>query len=167
MLVFSVNTSYPEYSLKKEEELRIFIQQNLVPTFPEIQSVYLLKNTGKADIVTGEAVKIFGADTIVETLLGMEFEIHPKSFFQTNSLGAEKLYETVQTLLHSQGGILLDLYAGTGTIGLLLAKHFDRVVSVELVMEASADGARNALRNNIANVEFFTGKTEDFLQSFQ
>ncbi len=164
MLVFSANTNYPLYGRKEEGEFLIFLRQVLVPAFPEITSVYLLQNTGKADIVTGEAVKVFGDDTIVETLLGMEFEIHPKSFFQTNSQGAEKLYSTALSMLRSEGGILLDLYAGTGTIGILLSKRFDSVVSVELVPEASADGKRNAARNGVTNVEFFTGKAEEFLK---
>ncbi len=166
MLVFSANTDFPAYSRKEEGELLVFVRQFLVPEFPEIESVYLLQNVGKADIVTGQAVKLHGSDTIVETLLGFEFEIHPKSFFQTNSLGAEKLYETVLSLMRSKGGTLLDLYAGTGTIGILLSGRFDSVHSVELVPEASADGARNAARNGVTNVEFFSGKTEEFVTRF-
>ncbi|MDQ1344375.1 MAG: TrmA [Patescibacteria group bacterium] len=166
MLVFSANTDYEGFTRKEEGELLVFVRQTLVPKFPEIESAYLLRNTGKADIVTGEAVKIHGSDTIVENLLGLEFEIHPKSFFQTNSLGAEKLYETALSLMKGQGGTLLDLYAGTGTIGILLAKRFDTVHSVELVPEASADGKRNAARNGVKNVEFFAGKAEDFVKAF-
>lgn len=166
MLVFSANTAFEGFTRKEEGELLVFVRQALVPQFPEIESVYLLRNTGKADIVTGEAVKIHGSDTIVETLLGLEFEIHPKSFFQTNSLGAEKLYEVTLGNLKNKGGTLLDLYAGTGTIGILLASRFDKVHSVELVPEASADGARNAARNGVKNVEFFAGKAEEFVKSF-
>lgn len=166
MLVFSLNTAYEGFSAAGEAGLATFVRDGLVRDFPEIRSAYLLRNTGKADIVTGEAVNLFGSDTIVETLLGLEFEIHPKSFFQTNSLGAEKLYETALSLLKTQGGTLLDLYAGTGTIGILLAKRFAKVHSVELVPEASADGARNAARNGVSNVEFFAGKAEDFVKSF-
>lgn len=166
MLIFSVNTNHPGFTRKEEEDLSIFVRQTLVTQFPEIESAYLLRNVGKADIVTGEAVKLYGSDTIIETLLGLEFEIHPKSFFQTNSLGAEKLYETVISLMRSNGGTLLDLYAGTGTIGILLSKRFDLVHSVELVPEASADGVRNAARNGVKNVEFFTGKAEEFVREF-
>lgn len=166
MLVFSLNTAFEGFSTAREAELSAFVRDTLVREFPEIRSAYLLRNTGKADIVTGEAVKLFGSDTIVESLLGLEFEIHPKSFFQTNSLGAEKLYETALSLMKTQGGTLLDLYAGTGTIGILLAGRFTKVHSVELVPEASADGARNAARNGVRNVEFFAGKAEDFVKSF-
>lgn len=61
--------------------------------------MYILHNTGRADIVTGEEMLIFGKASITEELLGKTFEIQPKSFFQTNSLGAEKLYQMVIDLL--------------------------------------------------------------------
>lgn len=62
--------------------------------------------------------------------------------------------------------MLLDLYAGTGTIGILLAKYFDRVYSVELVRDASLDGEKNALRNGVKNVEFVCNKAEVFAREF-
>lgn len=64
----------------------------------------------------------------------------------------------------SKGGVLLDLYAGTGTIGILLSKYFEKVYSVELVADASADGEKNADRNGIKNVEFVNAKVEDFVK---
>ena len=62
--------------------------------------------------------------------------------------------------------MLLDLYAGTGTIGILLAKYFSKVYSVELVESASRDGEKNASKNGITNVEFVCGKAEDFAKKF-
>jgi len=61
---------------------------------------------------------------------------------------------------------LLDLYAGTGTIGILLARHFDRVYSVEIVEDASRDGQKNAQKNGIANINFICNKAEVFAQEF-
>lgn len=165
MLIFSVNDAYPEYSRKHEGDLLV-LAGNLIAQFPNIVSVYLLRNSGRADIVTGEAVLLKGKKTITEHLLGKTFEINPKSFFQTNSLGAEKLYSVVLDLLQSKGGTLLDLYAGTGTIGILLADRFDHTYSVELVREASEDGAKNALKNGIHTIEFVNRKAEEFLQEF-
>lgn len=63
-----------------------------------------------------------------------------------------------------QKKVLLDLYAGTGTIGILLSKYFEKVYSVELVADASADGEKNADRNGITNVEFVNAKVEDFVK---
>lgn len=68
--------------------------------------------------------------------------------------------------IQSKDGVLLDLYAGTGTIGILLAKHFQKVYSVELSESASRDGEANALRNNVSNVEFVNAKVEDFAVKF-
>lgn len=138
----------------------------LMEQFPHITSVYLLQNSGRADIVTGDAILMKGKPTITEHLLGKTFEINPKSFFQTNSLGAEKLYSVIRDLMKTQGGTLLDLYAGTGTIGILLADRFEKVHSVELVTEASKDGAKNALKNGATNITFINDKTENFLPKF-
>lgn len=171
MVIFSVNTNFPWWTRKEEWDFRVYAN-TLQKKFPEIVSIYLLCNTGRADIVTGEAILIDGKTTITEELLGKSFEINPKSFFQTNSLGAEKLYETtIQLVTKEEKGenkdtILLDLYGWTGTIGILLSSYFKKVYSVEIVKEASEDGNRNAKRNGIDNIEFVNMKTEDWLPLF-
>jgi len=69
---------------------------NLTAKYPQIASIYFLENTGRADVVQGNPVLLFGKKTITDELLGLTFEIAPKSFFQVNTLGAEKLYtETI------------------------------------------------------------------------
>lgn len=165
MLILSVNHEFEGYNKKYEGDILLFVGK-LVEQFPAIASIYLLRNSGRADIVTGEAVLLKGKSTITEKLLGKTFEINPKSFFQTNSLGAEKLYSVVRDLMKTKGGTLLDLYAGTGTIGILLADRFEHVYSVELVAEASKDGAKNALKNGVDNITFINEKTEKFLPKF-
>lgn len=165
MLILSVNHEFDGYNRKYEGDILIFAGK-LMEQFPHIASIYLLENSGRADIVTGEAVLMKGKPAITEELLGKSFEINPKSFFQTNSLGAEKLYSVVRDLVKTKGGILLDLYAGTGTIGILLADRFEHVYSVELVAEASRDGAKNAQKNGVTNITFINEKTEKFLPRF-
>lgn len=165
MLILSVNHEFEEYNRKYEGDILIFAGK-LMAQFPNVVSIYLLKNSGRADIVTGEAILMKGKPTITENLLGKSFEINPKSFFQTNSLGAEKLYTVVRDLMKTNGGTLLDLYAGTGTIGILLSDRFEHVYSVELVAEASKDGAKNALKNGVTNITFINEKTEKFLPKF-
>lgn len=91
MLIFSVNSNHEDYPAGKRL-IKDFIQ-NLVKKYPNIVSACILENFGKADIVTGEVINIFGKPTITEKLLGLEFDINPKSFFQTNSYGAELLYK--------------------------------------------------------------------------
>lgn len=165
MVLWSLNTSYPGYTAKEQWDLRLFIQA-LTSRHPDIVSVSLLHNTGRADIVTGEIEHLFGKNTITEELLWFQFEIAPKSFFQVNTLSAEKLYTCAIDALKHRGGILLDLYAGTGTIGIILSKYFTKVYSVEIVESASEDGKRNAIRNKRENIEFINQKVEDFVKTF-
>lgn len=162
MLVFSVNIDPISDRFSEILDFCTDIAIKLSEKFPHIISVYLLENTGKADIVTGNARHILGKETITECLFDLSFEIQPKSFFQVNTLTAERLYQRAMDFLQYKGGILLDLYAGTGTIGMLLSKHFHTVYSVELVTSASEDGAKNAKRNGVTNMRFVNAKVEDF-----
>lgn len=169
MLIFSVNWVWnPEQGgIKDSKEYFISnIVQQLSVKYNQITSVYLLENTSRADVVQGKQVLLYGTPTITDELLWLTFEIQPKSFFQVNTLGAEKLYQKVIDSIQYKWGILLDLYAGTGTIGILLAREFAKVYSVELVTSSSEDGAKNSDRNSVLNVEFINMKVEDFAQEF-
>lgn len=169
MVVFSVNATWKKADIDIENTAEYFFMkmtQELIAKYPQIASVYFLENTGRADIVTGNPVLLFGKKTITDELLSLTFEIAPKSFFQVNTLGAEKLYTEAIDFIRNKWGILLDLYAGTGTIGILLAGYFKKVYSVELVESASRDGEANALRNSVSNVEFVNAKVEDFASEF-
>jgi len=166
MLIFSVNSDFAWYNRDGEWKIRVFTN-TLARSYPNIKSIYLLSNTGKADIVTWEFELIYWEKTITEKLLGKSFEINPKSFFQTNSLWAEKLYTKALELASTKWNVVaLDLYAGTWTIWILLSEKFKKVYSVELVKEASEDGKRNAKLNWIDNVEFVNAKVEEFLKDF-
>ena len=161
MLVYSLNTKDPAFDQVQFDG----VWQHMAKR-TDIATQVLFHNTGLADIVTGEAEILQGTGTIRETLLGKTFEIRPKSFFQTNSTGAEALYATVISLVKSQGGTLLDLYAGTGTIGILLSHLFDRVCSVEIVEDSSADARVNAQINQISNFEAVQAPVEKFLKEY-
>lgn len=170
MLVFSINHLWDDTRRSIDGSVEYFFTkmvQQLSEKYKNITSIYFLSNTGRADIVTGDETLLFGVPTIEEELLGLTFEIAPKSFFQVNTLGAESLYTTAIDMIRSKGGILLDLYAGTGTIGILLSPHFDSVYSVELVQSASRDGEKNANKNGITNVHFENKKVEDFAREFR
>jgi len=166
MIIFSVNDkTLPENFMINFLD---FIKK-LTSKFPNIKSVYYLKNSGKADIVQWEYELVFWEKTIKEKLLDFTFEINPRSFFQTNSMQAEVLYSKALELANlskENWEIALDLYAGTGTIWIILSKYFKKVYSVELVKEASIDGQNNAKLNNVENVEFINMKVEDFLKEF-
>jgi 23S rRNA (uracil1939-C5)-methyltransferase len=169
MLIFSVNGDWDSTKTDIEGTKEYFFAnmvRQLSEKYPSITSVYFLANTGRADIVQGDQTLLYGSPTITDDLLGLTFEIQPKSFFQVNTLGAEKLYTQVIDSIQHKNGTLLDLYAGTGTIGILLAKYFERVYSVELVSSSSEDGIKNADRNQVKNVEFVNARVEDFAKKF-
>ena len=171
MVVLSVNSEFSRiWSLK-------FEIWNFVDDFVaflkwldhEVTSAYLLHNSGKADIVDGEFEHVYGKEVIVERLIvgerGLDFQIRPKSFFQTNTLWAQKLYEVVRGMICERDGVILDLYAGTGTIGIIVSDLAKKVYSVELVQSASEDNRKNLELNGIKNVVVVNGKVEDFLKN--
>lgn len=142
---------------------------NLAKKYPEITSVYLSLNDSKADTAIWELQLIYGKEYIEEKLLGLTFNISPKSFFQTNSYGAEKLYSEVLAQVDTEtlkDYTVLDLYGGTGTIGMVFAPHAKKVISVELVKDASEDGKENALKNSLKNMDFVNAKVEEFLDDY-
>ncbi|MBR5741904.1 MAG: 23S rRNA (uracil(1939)-C(5))-methyltransferase RlmD, partial [Firmicutes bacterium] len=120
-----------------------------------------------------ETVTLAGTKTIRETACGLQWEISPRSFFQVNTAQTERLYGLVREFLFRppfEGEaplpakpVLLDLYCGTGTIGLSLADRADRVLGIESVRPAVLDANRNAVINGIVNAEFLCGKAEEVL----
>lgn len=100
-------------------------------------------------------VTLWGEDAIEDVLCGLRFRISPRSFYQVNSPQAERLYRKAAELAAlREDDILLDLYCGTGTIGLTMAGQVERVVGVEVVPDAVEDARRNAAINGIDNAQF-------------
>jgi len=145
--------------------LRIFLRE-LVKKYSDIKSVYISHNANKADTLIGEMELVSWSDVITEELLGLTFDIWPKSFFQTNSRWAEVLYSLVKDFTKNTDWTILDLYAGTGTIGMILSGDADEVLSVELVEEASKSWEKNATKNGITNMSFVNAKVEEFLDDY-
>ena len=120
------------------------------------------KNDSVADAVKNEGTDIlYGQDYFFEELLGLKFRISPFSFFQTNSLGAEVLYEKARSYignaLGSSDKIVYDLYSGTGTIAQMLAPVSKKVIGVEIIEEAVEAAKENAKLNGLKNCEFIAG----------
>ncbi|MEG2257493.1 MAG: 23S rRNA (uracil(1939)-C(5))-methyltransferase RlmD [Lachnospiraceae bacterium] len=116
-------------------------------------------NDSVADIVQdGGTTILYGKDYFYEELLGLRFKISPFSFFQTNSLGAEILYETGRAYIgDTKDKVIFDLYSGTGTIAQILAPVATRVVGVEIVEEAVDAARENAKLNLLDNCDFHAG----------
>ncbi|XP_067010006.2 tRNA (uracil-5-)-methyltransferase homolog A isoform X2 [Anabrus simplex] len=105
-----------------------------------------------------------GNTHITEVLLGLKFRISPEAFFQTNTAAAEVLYKTIEELAAlDERTALLDLYCGTGSIGLTLAKKCGQVLGLEISEKAVADAKLNTVANNITNAEFYQGRMEDIV----
>lgn len=125
----------------------------------KIKGVLHTINDGLADAVKDEGTEIlYGQDYFYEELLGLKFKITPFSFFQTNSLGAELLYEKAREYIgDTKDKTVFDLYSGTGTIAQILAPVAKRVVGVEIVSEAVEAARENAELNGLNNCAFWAG----------
>jgi len=131
--------------------------------FPEITTLLYTINPKKNDSLTGLTPQVFhGKGFIVEKLGDFYFKIGPKSFFQTNTRQAERLYEITRDFSALTGGeTVYDLYCGTGSIGIFISRYAKKVIGVELMEEAVADARENAVLNNIGHAHFFSGDVID------
>ncbi len=159
MLAFVVNA-------RKKELEPLFQQFMRFAGKPGLKSLLIIENTGLNDKPEMPKVhSLIGKQFITERLFDLEFDISPFSFFQTNTLGAEKLY---QSILHSadlsQRDTVLDAYCGMGTIGQYLARFCQRVVGIESHPSAIEDALKSAGKNRIANISFYKGRTEQILK---
>ncbi|MCD8082377.1 MAG: 23S rRNA (uracil(1939)-C(5))-methyltransferase RlmD [Clostridiales bacterium] len=118
-----------------------------------------IRNDSLADVVqSDETTILYGQDYFYEELLGLRFRITPFSFFQTNSAGAEVLYETARSYVgDTKDKIVFDLYCGTGTIAQVIAPVAAKVIGVEIVEEAVEAAKENAAGNGLDNCEFIAG----------
>ncbi len=116
-------------------------------------------NDSVADAVKCDKMElIYGRDYVTENIMGLGFKVSTFSFFQTNSRGAEKLYEKAREYIGiTENKIVFDLYSGTGTIAQVLAPVADKVVGVEIVEEAVEAARINSESNGLNNCSFIAG----------
>lgn len=138
------------------DKINLLMEFMAGPTFPDITSLNYVVNTKVNDTVHDLPVQCFkGREVVYETLGDLKFRISPQSFFQTNTSQAEALYNIVKDFADLRGNELVyDLYTGTGSIALFLAKHCKHVVGIEYVPQAIADAHENKNINNITNADF-------------
>ena len=137
----------------------------LTDNIPEVSTVIRSINHGQGSVATGDERVILSGDGYITDRIGNKtFTISPDSFFQTNTLQAEKLYDTIRSFCGLDGTRnLLDLYCGTGTIGLYCASDAGSVTGIEIVGDAVIDARRNAELNGISNCTFIAGKVEKII----
>lgn len=132
---------------------------------PATASVVLNVNGQKAAVAVGtEEHLLLGRDHITERIDGVTFQVSASSFFQTNTVQAERLFALVAEACELTGGeLVMDLYSGTGAISLLLARRCRRVYGIEVSAAAVADANRNAEANGIENATFLSGEVRHVL----
>jgi len=148
-------------------QMETFMQlmQHVSDTFPEITSLlYVVNNKCNDTFADLEVMTFRGEDFIYETMEDLRFKIGPKSFFQTNSRQALKLYSVVRELAAIKPGELVyDLYTGTGTIAQFVARDARQVIGIEYVPDAIEDARENARLNGIDNTLFYAGDMKEVL----
>ncbi len=151
MICYVVNGN----GLKREDELI----KELKDSLPNLKSVIFNSNRENTNVVLGKRNRVaYGKDYIEDILCGKRFRISPLSFYQVNRSQAEKLYNIAKDYAGLKGGeVLLDLYCGTGTIGLTMAESCKKLIGVEIIEDAVKDAYKNAEINGIDNAEFICG----------
>jgi 23S rRNA (uracil1939-C5)-methyltransferase len=149
----------------EHDEIMKEYSNSLISVFPQITTIINNINLKKAAVATGDYEKIyFGEGYIFDYIGKYKFRISANSFFQTNTLQAEKLYDTVLEFSELQGDeIIYDLYSGAGTIAIYLSEKVKQVFAFESVESAIKDAEENVIVNNITNVRFITA---DLYKSF-
>ncbi len=135
----------------------------LLERFPGITTLLVTINSKHNDSLTGlEPVVIKGNGYITEQLEKFRYIISARSFFQTNSYQAERLYRLIREMAELNGSqVVYDLYCGTGSIGIFLSEQAKQIVGVEVVPEAVADAIKNADLNGVTQARFFSGDVID------
>lgn len=147
----------------EDENHRKQLLDQLLEQFPQITTLLYTINTKKNDSLNDLDPQIYyGKGFIVEQLEDYRFMISPKSFFQTNTRQAEKLYQVTRDYAELNGSqTVYDLYCGTGSIGIFVSKLAKKIIGVEVIGDAITDAKKNAALNNIEHASFFTGDVID------
>lgn len=177
MLTVSGN---PDFALKKQdlESFTACLRQAIEPLEGQL-SIFLRIHQAKKGMATQfYEMLLYGPDHIRETLFiqidsnlpatALTFSVSPSAFFQPNTRQAEKLYSTALQMLDiTKESVIYDLYCGTGTLGICLAKHVKQVIGIEISPESSLDARTNISNNNIKNMTVLTGSVPDIVKKMR
>lgn len=148
-----------------DEQRAKALLQHVADSFPEVTSLLYVDNQKCNDTFNDLPVRVFkGNGHIFETMEGLKFKVGPKSFYQTNTGQAHRLYTVARDFAGLTGRELVyDLYTGTGTIANFVARSARHVIGIEYVPEAIEDAKENSAINGISNTEFYAGDMKDIL----
>lgn len=171
ILVHLVTSSqFEQESVNEQEFLAIWAKAMEKLNYSgTLRGVFHIVTDSVADAVIPEKVELLsGEEYFYEDLLGLKFRISSFSFFQTNSLGAEVLYNKAREYVgETKDKMIFDLYSGTGTIAQLLAPVAKKVIGVEIVPEAVEAAKENAKLNGLDNCEFIAGDVLKMLDTIE
>lgn len=153
------------YDEEGDEERAKALLQHIADGFPEITSLLYVDNQKFNDTFNDLDIQVFkGNGYIYEVMEGLKFKVGPKSFYQTNTDQALRLYSVARDFAGLTGSELVyDLYTGTGTIANFVARNARKVIGIEYVPEAIEDAKVNSEINGIGNTEFYAGDMKDIL----
>jgi 23S rRNA (uracil1939-C5)-methyltransferase len=136
--------------------------------FPEVKSIHWSVNEGPSEVTNLPSELLWGEEAIEEELCGLRFRVRPNAFLQTNTEMAETLYELAREFAGLTGSeTVWDLYCGTGTIGLVLARDALTVWGIEIVEESVACAVENAALNGIGNAAFYAGNVGQAIEDLR
>lgn len=131
------------------------LSKELMRNFSDIKGVVLNINKDETNVILGnEEVLLAGQAEITDTMCRNKIDISPKSFYQVNTVMAEKLYGIAKAFAQPEGKTIADIYCGIGTIGISMAKEAGKVIGVEIVESAIKNAKKNAALNGFNNTEF-------------
>ncbi len=171
ILLLIETTTQLDFDMGEYADMLISLEKNGLEG--RFAGILHLKNDNTGDSVKGENIDIlYGRDYFYDEVLGLKFRITPFSFFQTNTLGAEKLYlkarEYALSLIdEGEKGVIFDLYSGTGTIGQIMSGAASKVIGIEIVEEAVEAAKENAEMNGLDNTVFLAGDVLKTLESVE
>ena len=150
---------------REDEAARKALLDAVSARFPQITSLYYVINEKLNDSIADQSPILYkGNEAIYEEMEGLRFKIGPKSFYQTNSRQAHRLYSVAREFAALHGNeVVYDLYTGTGTIAQFVSAEASKVIGIEYVPEAIEDARQNAEANGITNCTFFAGDMKDVL----
>lgn len=165
MIVFIINGNEKDNGLILINKLT----DKITTRYSNVESIICNFNYKNNNVILGNEYQcLYGEDYLIENILGLNFKMSHKSFFQINHAQTEKLYnKAIEYANINNNDVVMDCYCGVGTIGLVASKKAKKVIGVEIIPEAIENAKENAKLNNISNVEFIVGAAEEVIKDLR
>lgn len=137
--------------------------------FPEVKSIVMNINSKRTNVILGEkCVLLYGCDKISDIMCGNRINISPLSFYQVNTIQAERLYaKALEYAAPKKNDVIVDLYCGAGTIGLAMADSAGKIIGIEIISQAVENARENARLNHIDKAKFYCGDSGEVFKDLR